>query len=370
MIQILTIILLLITLCVVKYYKDQKTFENFDTKITNTLYSTDHTDISTKNVVPYIDMNSQQMIYREIVLLFKELSSSSKSKQLNNITSKQLLKPETLSVREKNELNQITLVLLNKINQKSQFNFINTGYDNVLQIKDNNNNVQYEYDLFITEPVESIQLRIKTNIIKYTASSSTSDNSIKTCAEETTPDFPTYPMGYPQNHQYLPLPSQVIPSANDIIGNKGINFNEPSDIKEIHINYVRIYNSNTILNADELCINNNLQAGTNSTSLENMPFHNDCRNNPCQLKAEEYNKWIPVPTEHKYNPNHKDCSLNEFVWDSNGVMIKPENECKGINAIPFTAEYNPTLNELPRFEDNFASTFSRVNQNLQNKNGI
>ena len=350
------------------YLKNRQVLESFTYARDRSIYDTEMTNLNMKNPKKFVNINTQQYIYWELVRLFEAISHSQK-RRLRDCT-KEIFKPETIINPISDDLNIITDRILAEINKRGDgrysFRRVNyANYDNIEVLTDPNGNVNYIYDVFVQDPIESFELRLKIDVIKYVDPNAFKERQrIKqsapiTCAVETRPAFPTYPIGYPQPEQMQPLPSQVITPAKLQIGNLGINVFNPLPIKELYINIVRIFNSNLVVNADEICpekLRNLRGYSDNTLDADECKFWDG----PCQIPNKVRNKW-PVIRGEVGNPHEKDCDVSDFRWGIHGEQYRPKKACRGMRdptiQQPFIAEWNPTLYTLPRYSGNYAWLF-------------
>jgi len=358
------------------FLSQDKTTEHFSYAKNYDIYNTDMTDIHNNNPIRYINMNGQQMIYRELVRLFKKLSNVPQ-KTLQQCTHR-LYKPETTTPEVLNELNEITDKVMHTVRENSQYAFVRNShstYDNIDQYTDPQGNVRYVYDVFVQDPVESFELRLKIDIIKYVSEADVKSRaeSVPTCTKATRPAFPTYPGGYPKTRQEIPLPSQVIPTGRQIIGISGINIKDPLPIKQLHLNMIRIYNSNLVLNADQICSDLNKLEGISDGTIDSGKCTVKDYKGGCQAPAKVRNRWMLVPGEEKYNPFYNICDTSAFAWNKHGVMNPTDGPCTGIRdpsvQQPFIAEYNPTIATIPRWQGPYSWMFELNRGNPQNRSG-
>ncbi len=354
--------------------------ERFTYSKNKDIYDTDLTNINDPYPIRYRTMNAQQMIYWELIKLFQKLSNV-KQKTLHNCTY-ELYKPETITPEVQDELNEITDRIMKTLRKNSQYAFVRntySTYDNIGQYIDQQGNVRYVYDVFVQDPIESFELRLKIDVIKYVAEADVqsrnnkeANSQIQTCAQATRPAFPTYPIGYPQTRQAIPLPSQVIPTGNQVIGLLGINIRDPLPIKSLHLNMIRIYNSNLILNADQICPSQHT-SGISDGTIDSGKCTVESLLGGCQAPAKVRNRWPLVPGEEKYNPFYNICDTSAFAWDYQGVMDPTNGPCTGIRdpsvQQPFIAEYNPTVATIPRWEGPYSWMFQLSRGNPQNRAG-
>lgn len=343
--------------------------EFFSNKALGDLYSTDMTEVDLASPSLYNNMNAQQAIYMELVKLFRWFSGAGKRK-VEGVY--ELYKPETLEIEVTDELNQVTDAVLALVRKNSQFKFVRNRYntyDNVKQFQSPSGDVQYIYEVFVQDPVNAFELKLEVDVVKYVSEEAYRERLEKrrraiegACADTVWPTFPTFPGGYPQPRQEIPLPTQVIPTGNQVIGLKGINVEPILPIRSLHINGIRIANSTLVLGATDDCMIETFQGmgGYSDGTIESSNCVGGWKNG-CQAPSKERNPWIPVPGEDRFNHYDKDCSLALFTWDSKGIPPTPATPCVGIRdpsiQQPFTAEYNPSVATIPRGQGDNAWLF-------------
>ena len=366
-------VLFIVTVLTGVYYKLTRSpiiNEPFDNREIPELYDTGMTDVTMKKPIRYVNVNDQQHIFWEIIQLFKKLTKpQSEQRTFSSDCDYELYKPETTPIEVTDELNEVTDKIMELVRENGQYAFVRntySTYDNIGRYEDTTGNVRYDYDVFVQDPINAFQLRLKIDVIKYIDPAQKrrrdrilQENTESTCAKVTRPAFPTYPIGYPKPRQEIPLPTQVIPTGRQLIGIKGVNIRDPLPIRSLYLNSIRIYNTNWVLGADKLCglkeYGTDLGGFSDGTLDSSKCKLGTSNNGGCQEPAYLYNPWIPVPGEEKYPHYDKNCDIGSvFKWDKNGVMPTPNPPCAGVRdpriQQPFTAEYNPTVATLPRWE--------------------
>tara|TARA_B110000483_G_C18091565_1_gene502185 strand:- start:90 stop:1133 length:1044 start_codon:yes stop_codon:yes gene_type:complete len=241
---------------------------------------------------------------------------------INGKTKKYI--PATTPLQIRLDLDNITQIVLKKINCP-KYNFINTNYGRITCV-DSLDKINYIYEIFVAETKGiSVSLyKMKINVILYKG------NSIKDRATTVT-DFTNYPfkhydIGMPSLDQMIPLPTEVIPTGNEVLGTKSVNPIKANKINKLHINYATIENSTLVLHPNKLT---NKIPGNNNSTLESSVIEGFdsgyiqpavVRNNWPQL-GESQNKEYNWP-----------CTKLPFSWNSLGVttpLQKTTKKCPG-----------------------------------------
>jgi len=143
--------------------------------------------------------------------------------------AKNTLSPETIE-----KLDIMIKPLLKVINESAKMvDFWAVGYESLKEYQVKNLRYKiYEVDCFLYDRLNWTEIRVLLQLIedptdsavgKFNCRFETSPDK-KNVAEETTPEFPTYPIGYPSNEQLIPLPSQVIITEKMVLDMDGISF--------------------------------------------------------------------------------------------------------------------------------------------------
>ena len=258
-----------------------------------------------------------------------------------------------------------------------QTDFWVTGYESwrIYQDKDSPLKIN-QIDCFIYDRVNWTQVRLLLEIIEMPTKESMgkyecrhiNDKSLQTCAKETTPEFPTYPVGYPVNNQLIELPTETITSGNQVANYKGINFPIPCPFEKLWINWVEIVNSSLVLNAFENYPDKQLEG------IYNIPFdHSEYKLKgkyfPYQDINRVTNQWPTINTQPK-GVEPWPCTPVPFVWDSQGVRpeVKPTRTCPGKRTSLFetelTASYDPSMFNYPRGVTDYTWLFANTNKDM------
>lgn len=253
----------------------------------------------------------------------------------------------------KQTVDNINDFIVENLNKGHQYNFKRTNYGNITIQKDKKGIINYIYDVFLQDLKNILMIQLKVNVIvfpdlkikKYFG------DDIKTCTEITTSAFPFYDIGIPSKDQYIPLPTQVIPTANDVLSNKGVKFPQAMKPKYLYVNSLKILNSTLVVNPNMKCLSDDVD-GKECKSPEFSWVMDD--NNPFIEKAEKRNKWPTLKSQPK-NQGQWPCTPVNQKWNTDGVYIpkpEPSKLCPGIRwstkDMALQAQYWPTLATVPR----------------------
>lgn len=293
--------------------------------------------------------NRNQVVYMKLISLFEKLSCQKKMR-LKNCQKTDYI-DGTMDDRLKRELDQITNVILKKVEKLSGFYFRKFYYDNVTEIVDKKGNKNFKYIVFIDDPQEWLQLRIQIDVVKF--ANKAPQSSAVTCSQVTTPGQETYEIGYPKPDQLFPLPTEVITTGLDVLGFKGVTPDQVMPIKYLYLNCIRVYNSNLVINAEGKCLDDCAPCGNYGISLDHSLFNGP--STPFVEPSCVRNKWPTLPDQPKDRPYEWNCAARSNNWDEKGVFSPPEcktKKCFGIQSsttpMPLQPEYWPTLATIPR----------------------
>ena len=248
----------------------------------------------------------------------------------------------------KDELNQISKIVIEKLNKQCRFDFNYSGYGDINIKEDGNGNKHYIYELFVWDKLNYFQVKLNIDLIKYVKKGYLPDNS-----RENNPNlvFPYYKIGTPSKEQLIPTPMDVIPTGNDILSTKSIQYPKPSPIEYLYINDINIENSTLIVNHTKK--SKNTLCGGFGDGSESFSFING-DNDPYIEPAVIRNKWTRLPNQ-PYNMNTWPCTPKANDWDDSGIYQPDVHDSKECPGETWAAQYvypqptfNPTVTELPR----------------------
>lgn len=319
------------------------------------------------------NFNYTQLYYAFLIQLFKTMSKD--KKEYNKKLVKYYAK-NTVDYHAMDALNMLMKPILKKMEKLSngRCDFWLVGYESwkIYQVDDSALKIN-EIDCFIYDRIGWTEVRLliqlaevpsKNCIGKYECRKNDNPN-LKTVAELTTPEFPTYPIGIGSNDQLIPLPTQVMISGNEVQTSDGINFPIPCSFEMVWVNWVEIVNSSLVLNAFEEYSDKQL------SGLQKIPFDftkytpPGGRQNPYQWTAQATNQWPTLddqPKDEKAWP----CKTTPFRWNSLGVQekVKPTARCPGVRHSleqePLTASFYNGYFDIPRKNTDYLWMFDNT----------
>lgn len=253
----------------------------------------------------------------------------------------------------KDELNQISKIVIERLNKQNLFDFNYSGYGDIKVIEEAKPglNKNYKYEIFLWDKKNFFQIKVFVDLIKYTKKSDLG----KSCdySEQSKLIFPYYPIGIPKKEQLIPDPMSVIPSGNDILDTKcnGVNFPVPSPIEYLYINSISVDNSTLIINSRDM--NRNTLCGGFADGSESFSFVKG-DHDPYIEPAVVRNRWPRLPNQ-PFCVNTWPCTPQAKDWDMHGVSqpdVQDSQECPGktwaAQRVPAQPNFNPTIPTLPR----------------------
>ena len=252
----------------------------------------------------------------------------------------------------KENLAQVMEIIVNALNKGNKYTFVKTNYGNIIELKDRRGIYNYIFEVFLQDVKNIIMMKLKVNILVFP------DKNIKkffndqeTCTQITTSAFPIYNIGIPSKDQYIPLPTQVIPTANDVLSDKGIKYPQPIQPKYVYINRLKIQNSTLVVNPNEKCLSDAVN-GKEGKCPEFTWVTGS--NNPYIEKYPKRNEW-PTLNDQPKDQGQWPCTPIKQKWNTNGVYVpkpEPSKLCPGVTwatkDLALQAQYWPTLATVPR----------------------
>tara|TARA_B100001964_G_C14235052_1_gene602000 strand:+ start:985 stop:2019 length:1035 start_codon:yes stop_codon:yes gene_type:complete len=237
---------------------------------------------------------------------------------------KTLLVPLTICLKTRLDLDYVTNYILQKINCKN-FIFERTSYDRVEKIEEGNR-INYIYDVFVFERNRVMLFKFRINVILYILPDHKKDYT--TVTEVTNYPFKNYEIGFPSKDQLIPLPTEVIPTGNDVLGTRTINPILKHNIESIFINSVMIDNSTLVMHPYKTT---RKTGGYNKSSLESSSveyFNPTGYVEPAVVR----NHWPKLKGEPD-NVYNWPCTKIPFRWNQHGVtdpIPTPTKNCPGL----------------------------------------
>lgn len=365
--------IVLIILFVVLFFYKRENKEDF-----THLFSDDNIRL------PALNINKTQNTAYEISKLFDRLSSNQKKTlDQTKIVEDETYTKATIPPPIRQELDQAINALLMGIHKLSGKQFRATYYENVRVITDNEDNRHFIADVFVmcdNGLHKEMNLRLKLDFIKYSKPFYKKRDLRERCSVATTPQFKKYPyVGYPVNNQYVPLPTQVIPTGNEVLAtnvydfaqNSGIDYYIPAQIKDLHLNSIKIMNSTLHLHADLIngvntaprLVDDDSENASISNSTGNISSSMGISDNSLDFthinfdnsldlsinKVRQMNKWPTVNLEERHVrfPYFK----HPDKWDQDGVYDDPrynigKGKRYGLSSVMTNNDYE-TVNKHP-----------------------
>lgn len=258
---------------------------------------------------------------------------------------------------------KIAVPILNELNQMEGYKFKRVNYEKItIKSKIHNNQVlqQFEIDMFIQEMISLTNYRVLlTALVIF---DKVNEPNYISCAEKTTPEFPTYQIGYPTVHQWIPLPSEVVITGKIVLGDKTVRYPIIKDTAYLHLQSIEFLNSNLTLGSRIKDINK-VEEPLEESSLERSKVYG--KSTPYLQPGIIYNRWPKLLSEPElpkawpavYQPNN--------LWNSDGIYDPYAQQMlpnyPGITAAMIQKEpknySNPTIGPIPRNKGVYAPMF-------------
>ena len=297
--------------------------------------------------------NQTQKDYSKLVATLKEMSSENSYQSLKPLVKHDSYTFSTITQLLRRDIHQVIEPVIADLNRRSgdSFHFEIIEYKNASIGVDNMGNKQFVVDVFLTEMMTNISIRVKVDVIKYgndrdmeierkggdwtkwaDGISGKSVPDKPTCAKLTNPGFPdsSY-MGYPAHEQMIPLPSEVVPTGNFVMSADGINTHTPTRIKKLYLNYIYLTNSDLVLDPYSMDSIARLDKVVGAEKDRDQPIsakrplefmgYDRKDKNPNQDPAYIRNKWPRLETEPGNRDGWPSTSI-PFEWDD--LSISPE----------------------------------------------
>ena len=325
--KILFLVLLISLLIISSFFVKNRIQNIVNNKLDSNIFI-NHPENSNYKLLKNITCSDQRLDKLKNTL--KQLSGGDKS--LTNCIMNKYING-TINVFQKKDLNNIITIINNKITELSNYKFIAIECEDLMTFTDKNGVVAMKFNIYMYEPNYQFMSRFKIDLIKYPKK--VIDKKINTCSSVTTPEFPTYEIGIASKDQLIPLPTEVTPSANDILSTKGVNPVIVPGIEYLYINSIELFNSDLVLSyygAKKLANIKGISDGTIEFSKylsENYSPIQDC--------SYKRNKWITLNNMPK-NQGQYPCMKPSLNWNIDGIptpVVKPTKNCPGVRSSPF-----------------------------------
>jgi hypothetical protein len=299
------------------------------------------------NNIDYSKENRNQYITKILLTSLKQSSSKKKIILKSPCIINKFIEGTTNEYL-KDDLKILTEVVVKRLNKSGKFNFIQTSYGNIYILKDKNNIYNYIYDMFLEDVKNMIMLHTKVNLIVFPNKQCIKKNKLYNVFGDI---FPVYNIGIPSISQQIPLPTEVIPTAGDILGMDSIR--KPTTLKPkfIYINTIEVLNSSLVVNPNKKCLGVNVN-GIKDKILDHTNVVKE--HTPYIEKSKIRNKWISLNSQPK-DREQWPCTEYSWEWNENGIytpIVIPSKACPGkrwsLTKMPLQPNYNPTLATIPR----------------------
>jgi hypothetical protein len=318
------IILICIILFSVYFYnKDAKSkHESF------TPWDFDNKQENKPRFVNYLDNTLQQPNYSNENItqynfkrLFKNIEKVNKEKiTLNNKSNYNFYTQSTTDDKLRMDLDMISKYVILLLNNDNYYNFNKTNFGDVEVWIDKDGNEELKYELFLWDKKNYFELKILVNIIKFIEEKEINKYGIK----EKDYIFPDFNIGLPFKDQIIPLPIDVIITANMDTDISSIKPNVPSKIKYLYLNQIEVQNSTLVVDYhknkypfNRLDVDENGFSGITDMSLEYVNIKGG-KHTPYLENGRQYNKWPTLNEEPKFKGQYPSKAPPRH-WDDDGV---------------------------------------------------
>lgn len=311
-----SLIILLISVAVATICKNKTIY--------NILYKETFSKRTEKGCGVDIYLNQTQMRDISLEKVLKKLSSKPKI-YLSDCETERLT-IATIDQIKKKDLDSIVNLILDRLNSISKFHFKKTEYEGVTMFKSVDGRIRYVIDCYVQDLTQGYTTYDQRFLIDVVIFPDILVNNIKSNSE-----LPSYSLNYPENDQIIPLPMDVITTANEVLSNRGVNVYESKSFSMLYVNDVKILNSNLVLSYND----SNKLACLGGITDNTLEFTEYCgNNNPKQLKSKEYNKWVTLDSQPKKQGQWPCTLVPSLHWDELGLYpeVKQTQECPGLRS--------------------------------------
>ena len=225
-------------------------------------------------------------------------------------------------------ISKYVLLLLNNDNY---YDFAKTNFGDVEVWIDKIGNEEIKYELFLWDKKNYFEVKLWVYIIKFIEEDEMNKYGIK----DKNYIFQDFNIGYPFKDQIIPLPTDIIISANMDTSLSSIKPNIPSKIKYLYLNQLEVQNSTLIIDYhkdkypfDKLEVNETGFSGVNDMSLEYVNIKN-VDNNTYLENGRTYNKWPTLDEEPKWKGQYPSKDPPKH-WDVDGIYYYGEKDSSEI----------------------------------------
>ena len=296
--------------------------------------------------------NKTQFFYVNLLKNLK-LNQNKKTVRLKSNCKVNKYTHSTTDEALKADIDVINGLIVDNLNKGHNYEFVKTNYGNIIELIDQKGVYNYIYNVFLQDVKNVIMINLKVNIIVFPDKNIKRyfGHDIETCADITTSAFPVYNIGIPSKNQYIPLPTEVIPTANDILSVKGVKYPRPIQPKYLYVNRLDILNSTLVVNPNKRCLSNFVK-GKVCKSPEFTWVTGD--HNPYIQKSDDRNQWPTLHDQPKCQGQWP-CTPITQKWNTDGVYSnkpEPSKLCPGktwaTKDLALQAQYWRTLATVPK----------------------
>lgn len=300
----------------------------------------------------YIKENKTQFTLSELIKLIEDYNSNTPYPM--DVKDRKHYEEAIIDQHLREQCQYLVNSLFAKMNKKqTNFYMIYIFPQNVVIEKGTKGEVRYIIDTLAYEKNFDMGFRLKISVVGLDSyvDVNLNNNRMVNIAALTTPEFPSYFIGYPvPTNQWIPMPSEVIPTGLDILSEKGKLYKQVERYKYLYIEKIDIFNSDLVLRS--LLPTTPVQGKDEVPPFTSSPVYGD--SNPFIDIAKVRNRSTRLPNEPE-EPKAWPCTKIPFTWDSQSVPVpypKDNHNCPGLSyAAPpefaSRASYNPTITGLP-----------------------
>lgn len=300
----------------------------------------------------YIKENKTQFTFNELLKLIEDYNSNTPFSM--DVKDRKHYEEAIIDQHLREQCQYLVNSLFAKMNSKQPNFFLFYIYpQNVIIEKGVRGETRYIIDTLAYEKNFDIALRLKISVVGLDSfvDNNLNANRMVNVAALTTPEFPSYFIGYPvPTNQWIPMPSEVIPSGLDTLSEKGKLYKQVERYKYLYIERVDIFNSDLVLQPTKPT--RNIEGKDEVPPFTSSPVYGD--HNPFIDIAKVRNRWPKLANEPD-EPKAWPCTKIPFTWDSQSVPVpypKDTNNCPGLSyadppQFASRASYNPTITGLP-----------------------
>ena len=300
----------------------------------------------------FIKENKTQATFNELLKLIEDYNSNTPYQM--DVNDRKHYDEAIIDQHLREQCQYLVNSLFAKMNAKQPNFYMFYIYpQNVVIEKGVKGEIRYIIDTLAYEKNFELALRLKISVVGLESyvDVNLNANRMVNIAELTTPEFPSYFIGYPvPTNQWIPMPSEVITTGLDILSEKGKVYKQVERYKYLYIENVEIFNSDLVLRPE--LPTRNVEGTDEVPPFTSSPVIGD--HNPFIDIGKVRNRWPKLPNEPE-EPKAWPCTKIPFTWDSQSVPVpypKENKNCPGLShadppQFASRASYNPTITGLP-----------------------